>query len=57
MAKLQAKPVGTISESTTSESTFRWVIAKFSDEFRKLSPEFELQGFPFQLELRKIRTT
>lgn len=38
------------------ESRFHWVIAKFSDEFRKLSPEFELQGFPFQLELRKIRT-
>lgn len=47
MAKLHA---------SWSESTFCWVITKFSDEFRKLSPEFQLQGFPFQLELRKIRT-
>lgn len=39
-----------------AESTFRWVITGFSNELRQLSPEFELQGFFFRLELRKIRT-
>lgn len=38
------------------ESTFRWEVPKFSDECRKLSPEFDLRGFPWKLELRKIRT-
>lgn len=38
------------------ESTFRWTITQFSDEHRKFSPEFLLQDFPFQLEMRKVRT-
>ncbi|XP_055314186.1 uncharacterized protein LOC129575188 isoform X2 [Sitodiplosis mosellana] len=38
------------------ESTFRWTITQFSDEYRKVSPEFVVQNFPFQLEMRKVRT-